>query len=1059
MKYLKKTLSFVLAFAMAFTMVIVPRGSVSAAGDTENDATVSNVQSGYKYFPVNLYNYITAKDYTGSYSSDLFNAKSVADAKSTGKKPLLFNTGSPDSNNNVNYNRWSGDWDNARTYAYYPYNGTVSGSSSLVEDTLDEDGNIQFTVPEGGIFTNNNSVYNNKNTKEYYTNVQMPFKILTDKNGNETGYYCFDSEDYDVYFDSNGAKSGATLIANETQKNMTLNNGLSAGHGFFPFDGAGDTTPTYHFGMNVGIQFYVPNDKKVNGEDMVFEFSGDDDVWVYVDGHRVLDLGGIHNRVEGKINFTTGYVTISYRDESGTNHQISNEIDTYLKPSNNWNKTGKTHSLQVFYLERGQGASNCKIKCNLPQQDVLSVNKIVGNQNAKDEDLGTLGQKEFEFTLYKKNSNGVFEKCASQDYNLIKNNGTIDARKTNSEGKFTLKFNERADFYGIRAGEDYKVVETTGDNYTTTWNTIVNGKQTKSGKGGEASDITIAKSENTYNTYVYNFTNTCSATLVDDIAVLDYGKKISIDVLKNDTLFGATKKIKGIAKTKGEDLSNTLSLDNGNVTIESSDNTLTYAPTKYMNSVDTLTYAVNINNITGTPDLYANVNILPATSVYYDDDFGEYQDNEDANIAIVWNGAWSTNKDEEDYDPSKNKEYQDSDNKKYGWDSHYENEKDYSNGTVHYSNETLASATFRFKGTAVDVYSRTDNSVGKILATIKKVGKDENGKETLDNLETKVIDNLSVSGSEKSESGNNEVKTATYYQIPTLNFDNLDYDTYEVTIEVVPLPEENRTTYYLDGIRVYNPLGKVNEESVAGKAYEQAGESNAQYISVRQGLLDNQTKGLSASINNSSAGLTGAVFIDKSKTTVGDNGNIGTYEKYGPKNEVYLKQNQGVAFNIKGYDPDENRVFIGLKSPEAKAVKVKVSNNNAYTQTIDLNSTADLYYEIKPDSDGNVVIKNTTNNLLAVTKVRITSKYASAATNSLATTSSLMAYVDKFDTLTEKSSTSKKDQETTLDKDDVDIDNPGDNSDKNNEDKNNEQTRPNNIWKQIINSIKKWFRR
>ena len=660
---------------------------------------------------------------------------------------------------------------------------------------------------------------------------------------------------------------------------------------------------------------------------------------------------------------------------------------------------------------------------------------------------------------YKKNSNGVFEKCASQDYNLIKNNGTIDAKKTNSEGKFTLKFNERADFYGIRAGEDYKVVETTGDNYTTTWNTIVNGKQTGSGSGGEASDITIAKSENTYNTYVYNFTNTCSATLVDDIAVLDYGKKISIDVLKNDTLFGATKKIEGTAKTENENLSNTLSLDNGDVTIESSDNTLTYEPTKYMNSVDTLTYAVNINNITGKPDLYANVNILPATSVYYDDDFGEYKDNEDANIAIVWNGKWSTNKNEKDYDSSKNKEYQDSDNKKYGWDSHYENEKDYSDGTVHYSNEKLASATFRFKGTAVDVYSRTDNSVGKILATIKKVGKDENGKETLERLETKVIDNLSVSGSEKSESGNNEVKTATYYQIPTLNFDNLDYDTYEVTIEVVPLPEENRTTYYLDGIRVYNPLGNVAEDSVAGKAYEQSGESNAQYISVRQGLLDSKTEGLSASINNSSAGLTGAVFIDKSKTTVGDNGNIGTYEEYGPKNEVYLKQNQGVAFNIKGYDPDENRVFIGLKSPEAKAVKVKVSNNNAYTQTIDLNSAADLYYEIKPDSDGNVVIKNTTNNLLAVTKVRITSKYASAASNSLATTSSLMAYVDKFDTLTEKSSTSKKDQETTLDKDDVDIDNPGDNSDKNNEDKNNEQTRPNNIWKQIINSIKKWFRR
>lgn len=1044
MKYLKKTLSFVLAFAMAFTMVIVPRGSVSAAGGTENDATGSNVQSGYKYFPVNLYNYITAKDYTGSYSSDLFNAKSVADAKSTGKTPLLFNTGSPDSNNNVNYNRWSGKWTSNGKYAYYPYNGTVSGSSSLVEDTLDENGNIQFTVPEGGIFTNNNSMNTNGvKTKEYYTNVQMPFKILTDKNGKETGYYCFDSEDYDVYFDKDGAKSGATLIANESQKKMSLNNGLAAGTGFFPFDGAGDTTPTYHFGMNVGIQFYVPNDKTVNGEDMVFEFSGDDDVWVYVDGHRVLDLGGIHNRVEGKINFTTGYVTISYRDAQGTKHQISNEIDTYLNPSNNWNKTGRTHSLQVFYLERGQGASNCKIKCNLPQQDVLSVNKIVGNQNTKDEDLGTLGQKDFEFTLYKK-TNGVFEKCVSQDYNLIKNNGTIDAKKTTSEGKFTLKFNERADFYGITAGDNYKVVETTGDNYTTTWNTIVNGKQTGSGKGGEAGDITIAESENTYNTYVYNFTNTCSATLVDDIAVLDYGKKISIDVLKNDTLFGATKKIKGIAKTKGEDLSNTLSLDNGNVTIESSDNTLTYAPTKYMNSVDTLTYAVNINNITGNPDLYANVNILPATSVYYDDDFGEYENNEDANIAIVWDDSWKSNKEEKDYDASKSDHFQDSSNKTYGWDSHYTSEDGYSDGTVHYSDKNLATAKFRFKGTGVDVYSRTNGKVGKIIATLKKVTTDENNKETSKTIKNVSIDNISESGD--------------YYQIPTLNFDGLEYGTYEVIIRVVTVSAENRGIYYLDGIRVYNPLGNVAEESVAGKAYEKAGESNAQYISVRQGLLDSKTEGLSASINNSSEGLNGSVFIDKSGTNIGVNGDIGTYEDYGPKNEVYLKQNQGVAFKIKNYDPDKNRVFIGLKSPEAKKVTVKVSSSNAYTQTIDLNSTADLYYEIKPDSDGNVVIKNTTNNLLSVTKVRITSKYASAAPNSLVTTSSLMAYVDKFDTLTEKSSTSQKDQETTLDKDDVDINNPGDNKD-NDENKNDQAAKPNSIWKQIINSIKHWFRR
>ena len=257
---------------------------------------------------------------------------------------------------------------------------------------------------------------------------------------------------------------------------------------------------------------------------------------------------------------------------------------------------------------------------------------------------------------------------------------------------------------------------------------------------------------------------------------------------------------------------------------------------------------------------------------------------------------------------------------------------------------------------------------------------------------------------------------------------------------------EKRGLYYLDGIRVYNPLGNVDANSVAGKAYSEAGESNAQYISVRKDLLD------STKVNDLESSINGSLFIDKSENKVGDKTeDIGTYKDYGPKNEVYVKENQGVAFKIKEYDLDNNKVFIGLKSPQGKDVKVKVTSGE-HIQYINLSSAADLYYEITPDEDGHVVIQNMTDNLLSITKVRITSKNATTIKNSLISTPELMSYVEKFDSLSVKQDNNKDD---SIGKDDIDIENPEDKNDA--EDKNDEAVKPVSIWQKIIESIKIWF--
>ena len=150
--------------------------------------------------------------------------------------------------------------------------------------------------------------------------------------------------------------------------------------GFMPLG-----TNNYLFGAKTVLPFVYPQGGKVNGKDMVFEFTGDDDVWVFIDGKLALDLGGIHNAVQGKINFRTMQTEIIGKinegDKNDTVHTEKLDFDT----------SKKNHEVRIFYLERGEGFSNCKMSFNLVQPTNYTIKYYDGAEyDGKTGDTGLL---------------------------------------------------------------------------------------------------------------------------------------------------------------------------------------------------------------------------------------------------------------------------------------------------------------------------------------------------------------------------------------------------------------------------------------------------------------------------------------------------------------------------------------------------------------------------------------------------------------------------------------------------------------------------------------------
>lgn len=253
------------------------------------------------------------------------------------------------------------------------------------------------------LFNNDSQANGKQDGKTVYNNVQGLFQLkdgyyVYDSYGSRGNYAVYNSttNSFDVY-EKAGVYKDSVSDANRGQ--------------FFPFDSAdkvfeeknGQLSPigitdgtndklNHHFGMSMTTEFVQPNGgKTTKGEDMVFEFSGDDDVWVYIDGVLVGDLGGIHEKATLDINFATGEVKVGHIDGANGTEQILETTNIKAKfqaAGATSNFTGNTfssstkHKLSFFYLERGAGASNMSLKFNLTTLPSSEVEKVDQNGQA-----------------------------------------------------------------------------------------------------------------------------------------------------------------------------------------------------------------------------------------------------------------------------------------------------------------------------------------------------------------------------------------------------------------------------------------------------------------------------------------------------------------------------------------------------------------------------------------------------------------------------------------------------------------------------------------------------
>lgn len=321
----------------------------------------------------------------------------------------------------------------------------------IVESRLGSDG-----YP---VLTNNGTLKTNGESLAYLFNDsdQSGKKIYKDVNRllskDDQGTYQYDSNKNYAYYPSQGG-GGDFKVYNGT---YNTSNNTSYKIGFFPFtdyndsqtniDNRNNTHYNHHFGMTMNANFSLPHNGKLpNGKDMVFEYSGDDDMWLYIDGVLVLDLGGIHEPVHGTINFATDEVKTWPQNKPG-NVKTTTLSAIFAQQGVTW-RNDTDHKFDMFYLERGGQYSNLELTLNIPITKTVTVNKSVEGEQSAD-----YLDKDFQFRA-------LVDKGDGHGYVPYEGNVEIYGVTTHvSDGKFKLKPTQRAKLLDMKSSWKYRVEE------------------------------------------------------------------------------------------------------------------------------------------------------------------------------------------------------------------------------------------------------------------------------------------------------------------------------------------------------------------------------------------------------------------------------------------------------------------------------------------------------------------------------------------------------------------------------------------------------------------------
>lgn len=531
------------------------------------------------------------------------------------------------------------------------------------------------------------------------------------------------------------------------------------------------------------------------------------------------------------------------------------------------------------------------------------------------------------------------------------------------------------------------------DNYYT--NASANGQFNISGLNPyyeNLTDIIINKEENRTNTQSYVNQITVNGTHIeielgnnglisfmpipqDCSYILDYGLALQHSGLIEEDI--ETSFI-GVVKDKNNYSTNTeLIGDFGAITINPESNNVIYTPNT-LNFVDKDTYFLvyNINQVYDLPAnllTYLQVNYIPATFIYYEDNFSPIIYNNAIGATDTY-GTWKELTSNESNPIYQNADLVNNINSNiYGYDQAYENCMVYSNGTTHYVdvNETMGpnwpTINFDFTGTGFDIISTTDNLSGVLLITIK----DDTGK-----IEHKyVVDNFYGCVYEEDEYVPYPDIANCLYQIPVIKCSNLDYKHHYVTIMPAFTSIFNHYSVdndgikyyrlYFDAVRIYSP--SITEDSL--NSYILDNESQPHFEEIKNVLIKNQDFTESYS--------EGMIFID-GKGEI-ESAQLMENIAANPNNEIYLTENQMVAFQLQS-EICPLQTAIGLKVASGNNVTTAKIYTDMVEQTIELNTSTEMYYALDLNwqeingiwQSDIIIIKNTSDSILSLTNIKTT---------------------------------------------------------------------------------------